>query len=110
MDQNASIENEIELKNLPFKSWLLMSWALFWRCVTTSIVSALAGGIIGGIIGGIVGVICSITNFPFESIKIPLQIISGLIGLSVGFVFLVLMLKWFFRAKFRDFRIAILSK
>lgn len=110
MDQNEIVIDEIPFKDLPFKGWLSLAWAMFWRGMIVMIVSALCGGLIGGVFGGIVGGICAVTDFPFETIKIPLVVISYLLGTLIGFLFLILQLKWFFRANFKNFRIAILNK
>lgn len=110
MEYNENVLEEIDQKELPFKSWVVLAWAVFWRGLIIMIGAGLSGGLMGGVIGFIVGLVCGIAKYPFESIKIPLQIVCALLGLGIGFLFLILQLKWFFKANFRDFRIAIIKK
>ena len=100
---------EINQKDIAFRDWLSLTWALFWRGIIITIGSTISGALIGGILGFIVGIICQITRYPFDNIKIPFQVFCFLLGLSIGFCFLILLVKWFFRAKFRSFRIALVQ-
>ena len=70
----------------------------------------IAGTVIGAVLGAIVGIVCGIMKYPFASIKIPFQIFCGIVGLGIAFLFVVLQMKWFFMANFREFRIAIIRK
>lgn len=110
MEVNENTLKEISLKELSFKNWIVLAWALFWRGLITATGGFIAGSIAGGILGFIVGIICGMTNYPFDSIKLPFQILCILLGLVIGLLFIILQLKWFFRAKFRNFRIAIIKK
>ena len=106
--KGANME-EISQKDISFRDWIPLTWALFWRGTIITIGSTISGALIGGILGFIVGIICRILNYPFETIKIPFQILCFLLGLGVGFCFLILLVKWFFRAKFRNYRIALIK-
>jgi len=110
MENNKTLLEEINQKELPFKSWVMLAWALVWRGLIIIVGSGLSGVLIGGVLGFIVGVVCVITKHPFESIKIPFQMFCGILGLGIGFLFNILFLKWFFNANFHDFRIAIIKK
>ena len=101
MNQDSTVIQEINQKELPFKSWLSMALALFWR----SWIILLGSALVGGIVGFIIGLLGALAKIP----KIPIQIFAGLIGFGIGFFFLTILLKWFFKAKFQDFRIAILK-
>lgn len=110
MEYTENVLGEINQKELPFKSWATLAWALFWRSSIMMIGAGLSGALIGGVLGFAVGLLCGIIGYPFESIKIPLQIFSIILGLGIGFKFIILQLKWFFKTNFHDFRIAIIKK
>ena len=110
MGNSGHLLEEINRNELPFGSWFVMAWALFWRGILIMIAAAICGGIVGAILGFVVGFTCAFIGVPFEPIKIPLQILSALIGLGIGLLFVIVQLRWFFRAKFKDFRIAIVKK
>ena len=107
--KGANME-EISQKDISFRDWISLAWALFWRGIIITIGSTISGALIGGILGFILGIICRILKYPFENIKIPFQIFCFLLGLGVGFCFLILLVKWFFRAKFGNFKIALIQK
>jgi uncharacterized membrane protein YjjP (DUF1212 family) len=110
MDVNENVLVEINRNELPFKSWLAMAWALFWRSLITTVGAVICGALAGGVLGFIVGLVCEIIKFPFVSIKVLFQIFGGMLGFGVGFLFIIVQLKWFYKANFKDFRIAILKK
>jgi uncharacterized membrane protein YjjP (DUF1212 family) len=110
MGDSGHLLEEINQNELPFGSWFAMAWALLWRGILIMIATAICGGIIGAILGFIVGLTCVFIGVPVEPIKIPLQILSSIIGLGIGLLFVIVQLRWFFRAKFKDFRIAIVKK
>jgi len=110
MEYNENVLEEIEQKALPFKSWVVLAWALFWRGLIIMIGAALSGALIGGVLGFIVGLVCRIAEYPIDSIMIPFRIFCFILGLGIGFLFIILQLKWFFKANFHDFRIAIIKK
>jgi uncharacterized membrane protein YjjP (DUF1212 family) len=110
MEDHENILEEINQRELPFKSWLPLAWAMFWRGLITMVGATISGALVGFVLGFIVGIVCAIIKYPFESIKIPFQIFCGTLGLGIGFLFVVLQMKWFFRADFREFRIAIIKK
>jgi len=109
IDQNGPITEEIQFESLSFRNWFTLAWAMFWRGIIIMIASAICGFIMGIILGALVGAICAGMDFPFETIKIPLMIIAYLLGTGIGFLFLIVQLKWFFKARFKDFRFALLK-
>ena len=109
MEHNEATIDLIPFERLEFKGWLTIAWAMFWRGALIMIASFVCGAVIGGILGFIVGAICAAVNYPFESIRIPFTIGSFLLGAVIGFLFLILQLKWFFKTKFKNFRIALIN-
>ena len=109
MGNSGHVLEEINRNELPFASWLVMAWALFWRGILIMF-AAICGGIVGAIIGFVVGLTCSFIGVPIAPIQIPLQIVSAIIGFGIGWLFVIVQLRWFFRANFKDFRIAIVKK
>jgi len=74
------------------------------------IVATLSGALIGGIFGFVIGIACGILHIPIETVKVPFQMCTFILGLGVGYLFFIFQLKWFFKANFQDVRIAILRK
>ena len=101
MDSKNLVE-EINRQELPFKSWILMAWAMFWRGSIITLGSIISGGLIGFVLG-FLGIFL---NVPIIIMKIS----SYVAGAVIGFLFLTILLKWFFKTNFKNFRIAILKK
>ncbi len=110
MKNDKNLLEEISRDDLPLKSWVGITWALYWRGIIVTIGALLLSILIGGFIGLVTGMICRLKNFPFESIKVPFIIFCYIVGFGIGFSFFIFQVKWFFKANFSNFRIAILKK
>ena len=64
MEHNEKLLEEINQDELPFKSWLALAWALFWRGLIIMLGAMLSSGLIGGVLGFIAGLICGIIKIP----------------------------------------------
>ena len=109
MEKEMTGIEELDPKDLLFGDWLTLAWAFAWRGMIIMLLGGLCGALIGGILGFIVGIICAVSHYPFDNIKLPFQIFCGAIGLGVGVLFVILQLKWIFNTKFAKFRVGIIK-
>jgi len=101
--------SEIDLETLTKSQWASLIWAFFWRGIVVSLGSGVTGAIAGGILGFIMGFVGSALGINIETMKPIIQVIGGLAGLVVGFLFMVVFVKWLFKARFNDFRLALVD-
>ena len=91
---------EINQKNLSTWAWLDISIAFFWRNLFIFGLCWVFGMLIFGL------------SIIMEKIHVPVPLVLlfiGIISLVSGFFLYILQLKWFFRAKYKGFRIAIIK-
>ncbi|MCH7928845.1 MAG: hypothetical protein IID03_12830 [Candidatus Dadabacteria bacterium] len=101
------IVNEVDLQTLRKTDWFTLAWAFIWRGIFTTLGSAIAGGIVGFIFGLTVAILGSITGVDLETTKLIGQIISAFMGLIIGFIFVIILIKWILKARFRNFRLTL---
>ena len=104
-----NVVNEVDMGMVRFTEWLVLAWAFVWRGILVSIGSMLTGGIIGGIIGFILGFIGSMLGLDVETLRPFITILGGIIGFFIGLCFVVLLLKWIFKARFKRFRLTLVE-
>lgn len=100
---------EVNLGTLSKLQWFSLIWAFLWRGLIITLGSGITGGIIGFMFGFSIGILSSVAGIDAEAVKLFVQIISGLLGIIVSFVFIMLWIKWLFRARFNKFRLALVS-
>ena len=91
---------EINQKNLSNWAWLDISIAFLWRNLCIVGLSSIFGMLIFALV------------IIMEKIHVPVPLVLlfiGIISLVSGFFLYILQLKWFFRAKYKGFRIAIIK-
>ncbi len=101
------IVNEVDLQTLRKTDWFTLAWAFIWRGLCITLGSAIAGGIIGFIFGLVIGILAAIMGIDSEIVKPTVQIISAFLGLIVGFIFVIILIKWIFKARFNNFRLTL---
>ena len=92
--------DEISQKDVSIWAWLDISIAFFWRNCLILMLCSVVMTIIFGL------------SIIMEKIHIPELLVLLFIGITAfvsGFFLIILQLKWFFRAKFKGFRIAIVK-
>ena len=104
-----NVVNEIDMGMVRFTDWLILAWAFVWRGILTSIGSMITAGIIGGIIGFFLGFVGSMIGLDIEAMRPFMTIIGVVIGFFVGLCFVILLLKWIFKARFKRFRLALVE-
>ena len=92
---------------LRYADWIQLAWGFFWRGLIVSAASGVCGAILGAIIGFFVGIIMAIAGVPQESYLLPLQVLSGLLGLALGFFFLIPLIKWLLNSNFGAYRLQL---
>jgi ABC-type amino acid transport system permease subunit len=102
-------DQEISASSLTHKEWLSLTWGFFWRGACFTIASGLIGGLVGGILGFVVGIATVMVGGSIEAIKAPLQIISGLVGMSLSLYLFRYYIRWLLRARFGSFRLALVG-
>ncbi len=109
MDNDLSCIQELKKDDLSFTNWLAIAWSFFWRGLIIVLLSMLCGALVGGLLGFIVGLVCVLVKIPFDGIKLPFQIAAGTIGCGIGFLFIIVQLRWALNAKYKGFRLAIIK-
>ena len=85
MNQNITTSQEINPKEIPFKSWLSIAWSFAWR----SLIVACVATIPGMIVGGIIGFLGAMAKIP----ETPVLIVAMLVGFGIGILSLIFLLK-----------------
>lgn len=109
MPHNSSGLVEIPFSALRVKDWLIIGWAMLWRNLVILLAVAVCSFMLGAMIGVVLAVISTLAHVPVKSILPPVKIASFGLGMAIGFLFLIVQIKWFFRAKFRKFRIILVD-
>jgi membrane associated rhomboid family serine protease len=74
-------------------------WLFFWRAV-------IGGALIGAVVGFVVGFIMGIAGFAMQQITV----VTSIMGLIIGVVWSVIVLKMAFKKRYSDFRIALVPR
>ena len=93
--------NHLEIKTLPFSSKVSICWGFFWRGIVVTIGSAICGSLAGGVIG-----------FIFAALGMPrssVTVVAGLAGLTIGFFFLYVLVRWLLSSRLGQFRLVLIS-
>jgi xanthine/uracil permease len=78
---------------------LRIYWLLLWR-------AAVGAAIIGGMFGFVIGLVMGLARFPREQIAL----VTGPVGLVVGVIWSVFVLRMMLEKQYKDFRIAVIAR
>lgn len=109
MPHNSPGLVEIPFSALRDKDWLIIGWAMLWRNLVILLAVAVCSFVLGAMIGVVTAVISTLADVPVKSILPHVKIASFGLGMVIGFLFLIVQIKWFFGAKFRKFRIILVD-
>ncbi len=98
----------VDANQLTKREWVRIWWGLLWRSILTTAAGLAVTMPLGFVLGVVGGMIILAFGGDLQQFKLPMQILGGGIGFVIGMGFYAIWLRWIFRARFGNLRLALL--